>query len=148
MNYWHVLNGLTLQGRMMELWITLPEDFGERFAKFRQSILGAEDLAVQGALSYDKSSAKLSLGNRYIQIPLSSNQSVLCDALFNLPHGEWLEDVEIHHSYYSESETSMYDAVRAINKAAKSRFGINGLLQFKALKVRIQKEILNQNHSD
>ena len=132
----------------MELWITLPEDFGERLEKFRQSILGAEDLVAQGMLSYDKSSAKLSLGNRYLQIPLSSNQSVLCDALFDLPHGKWLEDIVIHDGYYSESETSMYDAVRAINKAAKGKFGIDGLLQYKALKVRVQKEILNQNHSD
>lgn len=130
---------------MMELWITLPDDFEERFVEFRKSLEKAEIIPPQGSFSWDSLKSELVIGERRVSIPVGTNQAVICDALFDRPHGQWLLDMEVRHSYSKEKETSMYSAIRALNKASEKGFGIKDLFEFRKDRARIRTENLTQN---
>ena len=129
---------------MMELWITLPNNFDELIREYKRSVLGEVSTAqvtASGVPSYDKENAVMSFGKQCLQIPLGSNQSVLCAALFDIPHGEWLLDSSVRSNFYTNSESAFYSAIRAINKAVMETFGIEEMLKYEASRVRIRKEI-------
>lgn len=129
---------------MMELWITLPNNFDELLREYKQSVFGdvtIEQERVSGVPSYNKDSSVMSFGKQSLQIPLGSNQSVLCAALFDVPHGEWLLDSSVRSNFYTDSETAFYSAIRAINKAVMEAFGIEEMLKYEASRVRIRKEL-------
>jgi hypothetical protein len=95
--------------------------------------------------TYDKGSATIKLGNRFVEIPIGSNQAVLCEALFDLPYGDWLLDSNVRDKFYTSNESTFYNTTRAINKAVNDEFGIDELLKYRALRVRIRKEIFDSD---
>ncbi len=95
--------------------------------------------------SYKKDSAVMSLGNRHVQIPLGSNQGVLCEALFDIPLGEWLKDINVRDKFYTDTESAFYNTVRAINESAKDNFDIEELLQYKASRTRVRDELFKES---
>lgn len=131
---------------MADLYITLPRDFDELLIAYRLKVLGTTE-PIKGELTYDKDAAQLRLGRHSLQVPLSTNQSVICEALFEREHGEWLKDIDVRPHYLKASETSLYDAVRALNRLVYDAWKIDELFQYEKLRVRIRKEALTQAHS-
>jgi hypothetical protein len=91
--------------------------------------------------TYNKKDGLILLGGQHCELPLGSNQSVLCDALFDLPLGEWLKDSDVRDNFYKVNESSFYNAMRAINQEVKTKWGITEFLCYEASRVRIKKEI-------
>lgn len=131
---------------MMELQIILPQDFDERLLKFRKGLESSGVIPVRGALSWDSATCELVMGGKRVKVPPASNQSVICDALFDgRPQGQWLEDIDVRHNLYKDTKTAMYSAVRALNDTAKQGFGIEDLFEFTRDRARIRIENLAQN---
>lgn len=96
---------------------------------------------------YDEKDKKISLGGKEYQVPLTAiNRIVLCDAIFSSTYGSWIEENDVISKFRGgdRKSRSFYDAVRAINASIESELGIVEILEYKASKVRINKDIFEK----
>lgn len=105
--------------------------------------------------TYDFDQKQILLDGRTCQIPVTAvNQTVLCEALFSQPLGEWVTEEQVITLFWRgtrgrhdmENRKSFYDAARAINATVLKQFGIGRFLQYQPIRrVRVRKEIFTEN---
>ncbi|HCC06481.1 TPA: hypothetical protein DEP94_03985 [Candidatus Nomurabacteria bacterium] len=93
-------------------------------------------------LQFDAKTSRLFFNGRECQIPVGSNQEVLCKALFALPIGEWLRENDVINNFFKgkKSNRSFYDAIQSINRSTEADLRVSGVLKYSASKVCIDKE--------
>ena len=102
------------------------------------------DVATPKKLPFlDQANGKIILGEKSCQIPLGSNQLELCMALFSKPLGEWVLETYVLPNFSRDVDSlrGFYDAIRAINQKAEKDLGVPRLIEYRASRARIRKEI-------
>jgi hypothetical protein len=118
-------------------------DFQRRYEQYLGNISAENPVRVGNRPSYDPIANEIILGETRLSIPPSSNQAVLCKALFSLPLGSWLNENDVIADFYrgKRKQRSFYDAIRALNEKTKEAFGLERMLEYLGSKVRIRPQI-------
>jgi len=95
-------------------------------------------------LIFDPKTGEIVFGKKKCGLPIGSNQYQLCKTLFELPIGEWLQEIDVIEKFYrgKDSQRGFYDAIRLSNKKIEEKLKIKKLLEYGASRVRIRAELL------
>jgi hypothetical protein len=91
---------------------------------------------------FDEINGKIFINNKPVEIPLASNQYVLCKKIFSQPFEEWTKETDVIDNFYKDGQRSFYDAVRLINNKVKAELEIKDFLEYKASRVRIRPALV------
>ncbi|MFO0719005.1 MAG: hypothetical protein U0522_03195 [Candidatus Paceibacterota bacterium] len=91
---------------------------------------------------FDEVNGHIFIDGKHVEIPLGSNQYVLCKKIFSQPLQDWTKETDIIDSFYKDGKRSFYDAVRLVNTKIKAELGIKEFLEYKASRTRIRPELL------
>lgn len=91
------------------------------------------NITADNKLTFDNTTGILSLNGRQIEIPINTNQFFLCKKLFAVPIGTRVKEVEVMDmiDWSKESNRSVYDAIRLVNKRAKEHLDISKLFHWR-----------------
>jgi hypothetical protein len=91
---------------------------------------------------FDEINGKIFINNKPVEIPLASNQYVLCKKIFDQPFQDWTKETDVIDNFYKDGQRSFYDAVRLINNKIKAEFDVKDFLEYKASRVRIRPALI------
>lgn len=91
---------------------------------------------------FDEINGKIFINNKSVEIPLASNQYVLCKKIFDQPFQDWTKETDVIDNFYKDGQRSFYDAVRLINNKIKAELDIKDFLEYKASRVRIRPALI------
>ncbi len=114
------------------------------YAKINGVDVQTVDPTSIGRPSFDEKTLRLTYGDKSFTLePKGSNQAVLCAAVFDVPFGEWVKETDVVSNFFRgvEKERSFYDAVRLLNEKILEQLGIEKMLEYKASRARIRKEL-------
>ncbi len=88
-------------------------------------------------LRFNVETGIISLGVRTCPIVINTNQYFLCKAVFAVPFGTLVKEIDILElmDWAKESRDGVYDAMRAVNHGVKQTLGIDKLLKWKVRRV-------------
>jgi|GEM_PF-2105640 hypothetical protein len=149
---------IALQKKRQEAWQASVDSFMDRVEAFMKDYEMTEKRAEQkddeeqkkwwgedDKPIFDKANGTIALGGRKCELEIGTNHYFLCDEVFRVFIGNWVEEGTVVKRFTQEgnkdSATSCYDAMGSVNKKLKAALGINKLLQYKAARVRIRKEL-------
>ncbi len=81
---------------------------------------------------FDEINGKIFINNKPVEIPLASNQYVLCKKIFDQPFQDWTKETDVIDNFYKDGQRSFYDAVRLINNKIKAELDVKDFLEYKA----------------
>lgn len=82
---------------------------------------------------FDDNNGRIYYGGRECEVPLKTNQYFLCKKVFGEPFGKRIKEIDIRDSidWSKDSDRSVYDAMRLVNKRVKENLGIDEFLQWR-----------------
>lgn len=101
-----------------------------------------------GRIIYKPASNEIKFGSKTCSIPPASNQRVLCEAVFTPPLDNWVEEVDVEHDFYKQSDSSFYNAQRLLNEKIKKKIGVSNFIEYSTSKARINKGYRNLVQSE
>ena len=77
------------------------------------------------------------MGGKICEIPISTNQYFLCKAIFAIPFGTLIQEIDILDlmDWAKDSKDSVYDAMREVNRKIKQKLGIERLMKWKVRRI-------------
>jgi len=98
-----------------------------------------EVLPTDNKLKFNAETGIISLGVKTCPIPINTNQYFLCKAIFAVPFGTLVKEIDILDlmDWAKDSKDSVYDSMRAINNKIKQKLGIEKLLKWKVRRIFI-----------
>lgn len=92
-----------------------------------------DDVPADGTIRFDTATGALSLNGRYAEVPINTNQYYLCKKLFELPVNTRVKEIDIMDSidWSKDSNRSVYDAMRLVNKRAKESLEVPELFKWR-----------------
>ncbi|MFZ2149666.1 MAG: hypothetical protein WAV15_00730 [Minisyncoccia bacterium] len=125
-----------------------PKTFKKHFVSFRISNWKAfekvrevvyeklnvkESVVADNKLTFDNDTGILSLNGRQTEVPINTNQFYLAKKLFDVPAGTRVKEIDIMDmiDWSKDSNRSVYDAMRLVNKRAKEHLGIPELFHWR-----------------
>lgn len=91
---------------------------------------------------FDETNGKIFINGKPVEIPLGTNQYVICKKIFDQALKEWTTETDVINNFYKDGQRSFYDAVRIINNKIKAELGIKNFLEYKASRVRIRPALI------
>lgn len=94
---------------------------------------------VDMMIRFDEKTGIISMGGKTCPIPINTNQYFLCKAIFAVPFGTLVKEIDILDlmDWAKDSKDSVYDSMRAINNKIKQKLGVEKLLKWKARRIFI-----------
>ena len=94
---------------------------------------------VDTTIRFDEKTGIVSMGVKTCPIPINTNQYFLCKAIFAVPFGTLVKEIDILDlmDWAKDSKDSVYDSMRAINNKIKQKLGVEKLLKWKARRIFI-----------
>lgn len=89
---------------------------------------------------YKQNASEIKFGNELCPIPATTNQEVLCQKIFTSPLESWVKEIDVKHDFYSQSDSSFYNAQRLLNETIEDEIGISDFIEYSTSRVRINKE--------
>lgn len=118
------------------------KDVIQKFTEGSTETPGSVAVAKKTAPFFDEINGKIFINNKPVEIPLASNQYVLCKKIFSQPFEQWTTETDVIDNFYKDGQRSFYDAVRLINNKVKAELEIKEFLEYKASRVRIRPAII------
>jgi hypothetical protein len=154
----HTAKTIALQKKKQEAWQASVDSFMDRVEAFMDDYEITKERSDQkddkeerkwwkddARPDFDKANGKITLESKECEIGLGTNHYFLCDEVFGAFWGTWVSERTILERFKIEGSDdgrrSCYDAMTAVNNKVEEAFGIKKLLQYKAARVRIRKEI-------
>jgi len=90
-------------------------------------------------IRFDEKTGMISMGGKPCEIPINTNQYFLCKALFAVPFGTRVKEIDILDlmDWAKDSKDSVYDAMRAVNKKIKHGLGTDKFMKWKVRRIFI-----------
>ena len=94
---------------------------------------------VDTTIRFDEKTGIVSMGVKTCPIPINTNQYFLCKAIFAVPFGTLVKEIDILDlmDWAKDSKDSVYDSMRAINNKIKQKLGVEKLLKWKVRRIFI-----------
>ena len=94
---------------------------------------------VDTEIRFNEQTGIISMGVRTCPIPINTNQYFLCKAIFAVPFGTLVKEIDILDlmDWAKDSKDSVYDSMRAINNKIKQKLGVEKLLKWKVRRIFI-----------
>jgi len=94
---------------------------------------------VDTTIRFDEKTGIVSIGVKTCPIPINTNQYFLCKAIFAVPFGTLVKEIDILDlmDWAKDSKDSVYDSMRAINNKIKQKLGVEKLLKWKVRRIFI-----------
>jgi hypothetical protein len=94
---------------------------------------------VDMTIRFDEKTGIISMGRKNCEIPINTNQYFLCKAVFAVPFGTLIKEIDILDlmDWAKDSRDSVYDSMRAVNKRIEQDLGIKKLLKWKVRRIFI-----------
>jgi hypothetical protein len=94
---------------------------------------------IDTKVRFDEKTGIISMGGKLCEIPINTNQYFLCKALFAVPFGTLVQEIDILDlmDWAKDSKDSVYDAMRAVNEKIKQKLGIDKFLKWKVRRIFI-----------
>jgi len=94
---------------------------------------------IDTKIRFDDKTGIISMGGKLCEIPINTNQYFLCKALFAVPFGTLVQEIDILDlmDWAKDSKDSVYDAMRAVNEKIKQKLGIDKFLKWKVRRIFI-----------
>ena len=94
---------------------------------------------VDTTIRFDEKTGIVSMGVKTCTIPINTNQYFLCKAIFAVPFGTLVKEIDILDlmDWAKDSKDSVYDSMRAINNKIKQKLGVEKLLKWKVRRIFI-----------
>ncbi|MCX6739088.1 MAG: hypothetical protein NT098_03480 [Candidatus Parcubacteria bacterium] len=91
------------------------------------------DATTDNKLAFDKETGVLSLNGAQVEIPINTNQFYLTKKLFEVSAGTRVKETNIMDmiDWSKDSNRSVYDATRLVNKRVKEHLGISKLFKWR-----------------
>lgn len=91
------------------------------------------DIVADNKLKFDKATGVLSLNGVLVEIPINTNQFYLTKKLFEAPPNTRVKEAEVMDmiDWSKDSNRSVYDAMRLVNKRAKEHLGMPELFKWR-----------------
>lgn len=88
-------------------------------------------------IRFDERTGIISMGVRTCPIVINTNQYFLCKAIFAVPFGTLVKEIDILElmDWAKDSRDGVYDAMRQVNVRVKQKLGIDKLLKWKVRRV-------------
>lgn len=92
---------------------------------------------VDMTIRFDEKTGIVSMGVKTCPIPINTNQYFLCKAIFAVPFGTLVKEIDILDlmDWAKDSKDSVYDSMRAINNKIKQKLGVEKLLKWKVRRI-------------
>ena len=90
-------------------------------------------------LYYDKKSHTLIYKDKRCEVPVGSNQLILCEHLFKVKPSEWVTETDVVDDFRrgKESKQGFYDACGALDERITEALGISDLIEYQMSKARL-----------
>lgn len=101
-----------------------------------------EHKPVDTKIVFNEETGEITRGGKVCQIPINTNQYFLCKALFAVPFGTPVMEIDIMETAdlaRREPKRSIRDAKTAVNKKIKAKFGIDEFICWKNQRAWIKK---------
>jgi len=94
---------------------------------------------VDTQIRFDEKTGMISMGGKPCEIPINTNQYFLCKALFAVPFGTRVKEIDILDlmDWAKDSKDSVYDAMRAVNGKIRRDFDIDKFMKWKVRRIFI-----------
>ena len=94
---------------------------------------------VDTKIRFDEKTGMISMGGKPCEIPINTNQYFLCKALFAVPFGTRVKEIDILDlmDWARDSKDSVYDAMRAVNGKIRRDLDIDKLMKWKVRRIFI-----------
>jgi len=94
---------------------------------------------VDTKIGFDEKTGIISMGGKPCEIPINTNQYFLCKALFAVPFGTRVKEIDILDlmDWAKDSKDSVYDAMRAVNGKIKRDLDIDKFMRWKVRRIFI-----------
>ena len=91
---------------------------------------------------FDENNGKVLFNNKECQIPIKSNQYLLCKKMFNEPFGLRVKEIDVLDmiDWAKDKKRRVYDAMRAVNAKAEEGLGIERSFQWKMNTIWIREK--------
>jgi hypothetical protein len=115
----------------------------EVFLEAVQTIKDREGGRLFAAPYFEEAKSRIIWGDVECEVPTRSNQFYVCKALFSIPLGQHLSELNIMESISpsKEPKRTVYDAIEAINKLAIKKFG-QKIFEYKGGEYWIDRKLL------
>ena len=92
---------------------------------------------IDTRIRFDERIGIISVGGKLCEIPINTNQYFLCKAIFAVPFGTLIQEIDILDlmDWAKDSKDSVYDAMREVNRKIKQKLGIERLMKWKVRRI-------------
>ena len=103
----------------------------------RPVILSEAIEPIDTAFKFDEKTGVVSIGGKSCEIPINTNQYFLCKAIFAVPFGTLIQEIDILDlmDWAKDSKDSVYDAMREVNRKIKQKLGIDKFMKWKVRRI-------------
>jgi hypothetical protein len=94
---------------------------------------------VDTKIRFDEKTGIINMGGKTCPIPINTNQYFICKALFVVPFGTLVKEIDIldDMDLAKDYRDTVYDAMREINRKLKQNFGIKKFMKWKVRRIFI-----------
>jgi len=94
---------------------------------------------VDTTIRFDEKTGIVSMGVKTCPIPINTNQYFLCKAIFAVPFGTLVKEIDILDlmDWAKDSKDSVYDAMRAVNRKIRRDLDIDKFMKWKVRRIFI-----------
>jgi hypothetical protein len=109
------------------------------YFKLKEKPAPKPEKPVDTTIRFDEKTGIVSMGVKTCPIPINTNQYFLCKAIFAVPFGTLVKEIDILDlmDWAKDSKDSVYDSMRAINNKIKQKLRVEKLLKWKARRIFI-----------
>ena len=107
------------------------------FLKLKDKPAPKLEIPVDTKLRFDEKTGIISMGGKICEIPINTNQYFLCKAIFAVPFGTLIQEIDILDlmDWAKDSKDSVYDAMREVNRKIRQKLGIEKLMKWKVRRI-------------
>lgn len=107
------------------------------FLRLKEKPAPKLEMPIDTRIRFDEKTGIISGGGKLCEIPINTNQYFLCKAIFAVPFGTLIQEIDILDlmDWARDNKDSVYDAMRAVNKKIKEDLGIEKLMKWKARRI-------------
>ncbi|MCR4283709.1 MAG: hypothetical protein NUV64_00115 [Parcubacteria group bacterium] len=107
------------------------------YFKLRDKPAPKPEMLVDTKIRFDERTGIISVGEKACEIPINTNQYFLCKAIFAVPFGTLVQEIDILDlmDWAKDSKDSVYDAMREVNRKIKQKLGIDKFMKWKVRRI-------------
>ena len=107
------------------------------FLKLKDRPAPKPEIPVDTRIRFDEKTGIISMGGKPCEIPINTNQYFLCKAVFSVPFGTLIQEIDILDlmDWAKDSKDSVYDAMREVNRKIKQKLGIDKFMKWKVRRI-------------